>query len=208
MKLSGNVNAFSGFWIGLAILAPALGITLAWSVFAAETTSGSLLRGCALALPLALAGAIVTALVADFLPNRGRLSWLVLGLTILILVLSFVLLRNWVIVGGTDVRTAAADAVDKNGYYLTRQLWERYGAWSLLLLPVLILTLVFDSVVAFFLPLFHPPFWGALGLLGLRVLGWLAIGAGMSAALAAGLMRLRRRSRQDPATGPPGINAP
>ncbi|MBU1069085.1 hypothetical protein KJ975_05885 [Myxococcota bacterium] len=203
MKLSGNVSAFSGFWIGLAVLAPVLGLTLAWSAFSAETPRDALLRGGALALPLSLAGATVVALMADFLPDRGRLSWLALCLTILILALSFVLLRNWVIIGGTDVRIAAADAMEKNGYYLTRQLWDSYGAWSLLLLPVLILTLVFDSIVLAFLPLFHLPFWGALGLLLLRLLSWLALGGGLAAALTAGLMRLRRCHRQDRAGIPP-----
>ncbi|PKN24753.1 MAG: hypothetical protein CVU65_10740 [Deltaproteobacteria bacterium HGW-Deltaproteobacteria-22] len=208
MKFSGNVSAFSGFWIGLAILAPVLGLTLGWSVFSSETPRDALLRGGALALPLSLAGAVVVALIADRLPERGRLSWLVLWLTILILALSFVLMRNWVIAGGSDVRIAAADAMDKNGYYLTRQLWDSYGAWSLLLLPVLILTLVLDSIVLAFLPLFHPPFWGALGLLLLRVMSWLAIGGGLSMALTAGLMHLWRRPRPDHAGEPPGIKVP
>ncbi|PKN47540.1 MAG: hypothetical protein CVU59_02505 [Deltaproteobacteria bacterium HGW-Deltaproteobacteria-17] len=202
------MSAFSGFWIGLVILAPVLGLTLACSVFGGEAPGEALLRGGGLALPLSVAGAIVTALVADRLPERGRRSWLTLGLTILLLALSFFLLRDWVIVGGTDVRLAATEAVAKNGFYVTRQLWEGYGAWSLLLLPVLILTLVLDSIVLVFLPLFHGPFWSALGLLLLRVLGWLALGGGLGAALTAWLVRTGGPPGTDDHSGPPDVRAP
>jgi hypothetical protein len=207
MKFPGNVSAFSGFWIGFVILAPALGLTLAWSVFGGEAAGEALLHGGGLALPPSVAGAIVAALVADRLPERGRRSWLALGLTILLLAFSFVLLRDWVIVGGTDVRLAAAEAVDKNGFYLTRQLWENYGAWSLLLLPVLIFTLVLDSIVLVFLPLFHGPFWAAVGLLLLRVLGWLTLGGGLGAGLTAWLVRTGGPSATDDHSGPPDVRA-
>ncbi len=197
MKNFGALSVFHAFWISLGLLWPVLGVTLARTVFASDTAGDALLRGGALSLPLAVAGSIIAALIAESFHELGQRTWIAVGLTILILGLLFVLLHDWVITGGTEVRLATAEAIDENGYHLTRQLWERWGPWSLLLFPLLILTLVLDSLVLPFLPLFHLPFWGALARLLLRVLGWLALGGGLGAGLSAGLLRLQLGTHKD-----------
>jgi len=197
MKNFDAMSVFTAFWVGLVLLESVLGVTLARTVFASDTTGDALLRGGALSLPLAVSGSIVAALIAESFHKLGQRTWIAVGLTILILGLLFVLLHDWVITGGTEVRLATAEAIDENGYYLTRHLWERCGPLALLLFPLLILTFVLDSLVLPFLPLFHLPFWGALAQLLLRVLGWLALGGGLGAGLSAGLLRLQRGTHQD-----------
>lgn len=145
---------------------------------------GALPLGCLLALPLALYSGIFLAFIGLWLRRHGPEAAIPVLAAALLVGVAFWVFQGWIGQGFQQVGQAAKDAWSEYAFSITSELWDEYGWASLLLFPVLIVTVVIDIVLLPFIPLIWPAFWGHLLLLLLRgqalLLGGAVVGCGVT----------------------------